>query len=163
LNPPNNSTKDFSFTALNRQMSYKHLTVEERNTISTLLRNGCNFNEIAEVIGRHRSTIKRELDKYTYCDGIYYPSLADSMAGIHKSIGPKSKKLTNEVKDIIAGLIRQKFSPKQVASYLNQHKDIKLHFSTIYRFIHESRYQDGYRDLYKHLKYQNKLDKLFSK
>jgi len=50
-------------------MKYQQLTLEERVLISYLLKQGFNLSEIARQMGRHRSTIARELDR-NRCDGI---------------------------------------------------------------------------------------------
>jgi len=49
-------------------MKYQQLTLEERLLISHLLRQGFNLSEIARQMGRHRSTISRELARNT-CRG----------------------------------------------------------------------------------------------
>ena len=40
---------------------YRHLGLEDRDTISEMKRNGYKMAEIAEALGRSRSTISREL------------------------------------------------------------------------------------------------------
>ena len=44
-------------------MSYIHLTIEERTSIAHLHNQGVSLRQIAKVIGRNVSTIKRELDR----------------------------------------------------------------------------------------------------
>lgn len=41
----------------------KHLTSEERITIESMLNRGCSFTEIAECLGKSRTTISREVEK----------------------------------------------------------------------------------------------------
>ena len=52
-------------------MSYQHLTYEERHTISTLRRNGSKPSHIAQQLGRHVSTINRELRRNATLEGGY--------------------------------------------------------------------------------------------
>ena len=52
-------------------MNYRQLTSGERYTISTLKRQGFTISEIAYEIGRHRSTIYRELKRNSCNDGRY--------------------------------------------------------------------------------------------
>lgn len=58
-------------------MSYIHLTIEERASISHLHKQGVSIRQIAKAIGRNPSTIKRELDRnYTpskYSNQDYFP------------------------------------------------------------------------------------------
>lgn len=44
-------------------MSYLHFTHEERESLAQLLKEGKNFSEIARELGRHRSSIKREVER----------------------------------------------------------------------------------------------------
>ncbi len=50
-------------------MSYQHLTYEKRYTISTLRRNGSKPSHIAQQLGRHVSTINRELRRNATLEG----------------------------------------------------------------------------------------------
>ena len=42
-------------------MKQKHLTLEERETIEDMLKENINFTEIGKVIGKHRTTISKEI------------------------------------------------------------------------------------------------------
>lgn len=42
-------------------MKQKHLTLEERETIEDMLKNNFNFTEIGKAIGKHRTTISKEI------------------------------------------------------------------------------------------------------
>ena len=44
-------------------MSYTYLTIEERSKIEVLVQEGYKINHIANLLGRHRSTIYRELNR----------------------------------------------------------------------------------------------------
>ena len=44
-------------------MSYSQLTLEERYTISQLRMAGFGASRIGEILGRHRSTIHREIER----------------------------------------------------------------------------------------------------
>jgi len=48
---------------MNNTTKYTHLTIVERQTIASLLKNGINRAEIARRIGKHRSTITREIKR----------------------------------------------------------------------------------------------------
>lgn len=41
-------------------MKHKHLTLEERETIEDLLKKNFNLTEIANAIGKHRTTILKK-------------------------------------------------------------------------------------------------------
>jgi transposase, IS30 family len=64
-------------------MVYVHLTTEERYQIFGLLKAGLNPPAIARQLGRHRSTINRELKRNLVFDPRipdYSPSRADGLA-----------------------------------------------------------------------------------
>lgn len=51
-------------------------------------------------------------------------------------------------------MIRQELSPKQVANYLERHKNLSLHHETIYQLIYADKARGG--DLYKHFRIASK-------
>jgi IS30 family transposase len=57
--------------------SGRYLDVRERLQIADLLRLGCSVRRIAAELGRHPSTIKRELDRHRSPEGCYLPRTAD--------------------------------------------------------------------------------------
>ena len=60
---------------------YKQITQEERYTIKVLLKQGYSHSEIASELGRHRSTVSRELRRNTQTGtGRYYGNIAQEKA-----------------------------------------------------------------------------------
>ncbi len=59
-------------------MAYIQITSKERYTIAALKREGFNQSEIARHLGRHRSSVSREITRNS-CrpDGAYRPTKAD--------------------------------------------------------------------------------------
>ena len=49
-------------------MSYKHITLNDRNKIEVLKQEGYSSRRIAKILGFHHSTISRELKR---CNNIY--------------------------------------------------------------------------------------------
>ena len=60
-------------------MTYHHLSREERYQISALLKEGLTQAQIALNLGRHKSTINREIARNTGFRG-YRPKQADHLA-----------------------------------------------------------------------------------
>src|SRR5262245_55599946 len=59
------------------RMKYRHLSTEERYEIGAMRRQKLGMGEIAEHLGRHRSTIYREVKRnQSVHDGCYRPSHA---------------------------------------------------------------------------------------
>ncbi len=63
-------------------MKYKQLTPEERYTISSYRKTGLSVSLIAQEMGRHRSTIYREIKRHIR-QGSYRPSYAATRAIYH--------------------------------------------------------------------------------
>ena len=128
---------------------YYHLGNEERFYIWQAQREGKTQQAIANALGRHPSTICRELKRNTYAQCHFYTYYwAREIVKYRKRYAhqQKSRKLTDELAAIITHLLRQYLSPEQVSGYLKKHLNISLSHETIYRFI----YQDATRNA--HLK-----------
>jgi len=134
-------------------MSYKHLSLEERHYIELSMKNEKTLSEIGKELGRSQSTITREIARNKGLRG-YRHNQADRMANKRHEIKRKAVKLTTKIADIIAGYIRQDWSPEQVVGWLEKEGIIKLHHETIYQYILSDKHSGG--DLYTHLRHQNK-------
>ena len=120
---------------------YQHLVKEERFYIWQALREGKTQREIAEALGRHPSTISREIkrNKYPQCH-LYTYHWAMQLWQYRKQWGHQKKyrKLTPEIEQKIVLLIQQYLSPEQVSGYLKKHHDVSISHETIYRFIYSA-------------------------
>ena len=123
---------------------YQHVCNEERFYIWQALREGKTQRQIAEALGRHPSTLSREIKRNTYpqCH-VYTYHWARQIVKHRKQHANrhKSRKLTDELARLITQLVRQYLSPEQVSGYLKHHHALSLSHETIYRFI----YRDGTR------------------
>ena len=128
---------------------YHHLVNEERFYIWQARRAGNTQAHIAQVLGRHPSTICRELkrNKYARCHMYTYhwakQIVKDRQYCTNRD---KARKLTDEMGAVIQQLLRQYLSPEQVSGYLKTHQGIHLSHETIYRYI--------YRDPTRHAQLQ---------
>ena len=123
---------------------YHHLGKEERFYIWQARREGKTQKHVARALGRHPSTICRELkrNKYPQCHMYtYHWALQIVKHRKQRANRHKHRKLTKERVSIIQQLLQQYLSPEQVSGYLKQHHAISLSHETIYRFI----YQDATR------------------
>lgn len=118
---------------------YQHLSNEERFYIWQALRGGHTQQQVAQALGRHPSTLSREVRRNTYpqCH-MYTYHWAKEIVKHRKRYAnrQKSRKLTEEPARLITQLIRQYLSPEQVSGYLKQHHALSLSHETIYRFIY---------------------------
>src|SRR2546421_10188530 len=72
-------------------MLYRQITFAERYTLGLLRQRGLRPAAIARVLGRHRSTIGREVRRnQAHSDGTYRPPLADWYARGRRSLPAQS-------------------------------------------------------------------------
>ena len=76
-------------------MSYHQLTFAERYMLAALRRQGLNRAEIARLLGRHRSTVCRELRRNsTRADGRYRASTAQERTNGRRSRSRRNLRFT---------------------------------------------------------------------
>ena len=76
-------------------MLYRQITAAERYTLGLLRRRGVTGAAIARILGRHRSTIGRELQRNgTPRDGCYRPQLAEWYARGRRSRSRRNRHFT---------------------------------------------------------------------
>ncbi len=120
-------------------MKYQQLTLEERVLISHLLKQGFNLSEVARQIGRHRSTICRELARNT-CHGYdhsYRHSRAHRKTIARRRRSRRNLHYTERDFAIVRKLLREDLSPEQVVGHIRRFNLMKRHISheTIYQYI----------------------------
>jgi transposase, IS30 family len=134
-------------------MSYEHLSLAERHYIEIERKVGTSMNRIAKALGRSQSTLSREISRNTGQRG-YRHKQADALAEQRHKNKPKAVKLTEEIKRLIDGYLKQDWSPEQIAGRLEREGIIKLHHETIYQYVLADKKAGG--TLYKHLRHQHK-------
>src|SRR5512134_2510828 len=75
---------------------YSHLSLEERCRLRSLMEMGFSVGEIARRLGRHRSTIHREVVRNRSIDA-YRPDSADRRAWARKLRGSKLERSTEHL------------------------------------------------------------------
>ena len=116
-----------------------HLTLEEREAIAHMYRAGKMQTQIAERLGRSKSTISRELRRNRSRNG-YWAVAADRKAQTRRSQRPWVGKLERpEVRRYVRERLRQSWSPDQIAG--RSHSDFprdrrrQISHQTIYTWI----------------------------
>ena len=132
-------------------MTYRQITFEERYTLGLLRQGGLAPAAIARVLGRHRSTIGREMRRNgTPRDGCYRPQLAEWYARGRRSRAQRNQRFSARDWERIQTLLREDWSPEQVAGRLRLERELAISHETIYRYIWADRRQGG--QLYRHLR-----------
>jgi IS30 family transposase len=115
---------------------YAQITAAERYTIGILRRHGCLAATIARVLGRHRSTIGRELRRNaTHHDGSYRPQLAEWYARGRRSHSRRNQRFSAADWAQVHARLREKWSPEQVAGRFRLARLLRISHETIYRHI----------------------------
>ena len=117
-------------------MTYRQITYAERYTLGLLRQRGLDPATIARVLGRHRSTIGREVQRNrARSDGTYRPQLADWYARSRRSHSRRNQQFSSAAWNQVQELLREDWSPEQVAGWLRRHCLLRISHETIYRYI----------------------------
>ena len=135
----------------------KQLTPEERYQIYALKKAGHSKSEIAVNLGRHPSTIGRELKRNSGARG-YRPKQAQTRADARKQERVRESVLA-ETWELIESLLGQDWSPEQISGWLKTEKKIQVSHEWIYQHIYDDKAQGG--KLWQHLRCQKKKRKRY--
>lgn len=120
--------------------TYKRLSLEERIQIEKLLSHNKNYSEIARELNRNKSTIKREVSKYTKDNYSGYTANLDAFGvSIDRKYGKSKIMLNPELEKYVLEKLACYWSPTQISISLKQKfTDSKMHVSheTIYLYIY---------------------------
>ena len=115
-------------------MSYKHFTIEERNSIAYGIKNNKSYRQIAKILGRTHSSVSREIKRNIF-KGLYNPAYAQIKYNIHKKKCGAKLKFTNELLFIINKGIKNKHSPERIAGRLKKLPAVSS--KTIYNWVYK--------------------------
>lgn len=120
------------------QMTARYLSVRERMQIADLLRLGCSMRQIATRLGRHASTVSRELRRHRDANGNYLPRTADHDARRQRA-RPKTPMLAKNVplRQLVQRKLNRCWSPEEISGWL---KKTYPHDTTM-RVCHETIYR----------------------
>lgn len=131
------------------------MTCEARYRISALRSEGSCPAAIAGRLGRHRSTISRELQRNcSPWDGCYRPSKAQEQANGRRSRSRRNRQFEASEWRLVESRHREDFSPEQVSGKLRKSSELSISHETIYRYVWGDRARGG--DPYRHLRCANK-------
>jgi len=137
-------------------MAYRQITSEERYTIAALRREGFKPAEIARRLGRHRSTISREVQRNrSRWDGSYRPSKAIERTNGRRSRSRRNQHFTKADFALVEKKLKEDWSPEQISGHLRLHGELLISHETIY--IHVWRDKEAGGHLYRHLRCSPKL------
>jgi IS30 family transposase len=119
--------------------------------LAALRRQGLHRAEIARLLGRHRSTVCRELRRNsTRADGRYRASTAQERTNGRRSRSRRNLRFTPENFALVDELLCCQWSPEQVSGYLARCGLLAISHEAIYRHVWRDKRQGGL--LYTHLR-----------
>jgi len=104
--------------------------------LAVLTRQGLNGAQIARALGRHPSTISRELSpNRCRLDGRYRASKAQERTNGRRSRSRRNRRFTDQDFAAVDELLCRQWSPEQVSGHLRRTEHLAISHETIYRHI----------------------------
>lgn len=124
-----------------QRKKYGRITMSERIQIEKFLALGKNYSEIAQQLGRNKSSIKREVDR---CPKGKYDAMKALRDAVFKSSDrryDKTKLTTHEpLEKFVHDKLEQRWSPQQISITLKRKypndKAMQISHETIYQYIY---------------------------
>jgi len=127
-----------------KKTSYSHLTVEERDKISVLKAEGLSLRGIGLELGRHHTTIARELDRNAppVRKGRYLSHKAHERSVQRKSQAHQRDRLKSEtIRAYVEDGLLLQWTPEQIAGRLpTVIKNQSISHEAIYQYIYKERH-----------------------
>ena len=116
----------------------RYLDLRERLQISDLLRLGFSLRGVACQLGRHPSTVKRELDRHRDHDGRYLPRTADHDARAQRARPRMTKLVANAgLRRLVQRKLNRCWSPDEICGWMKKtypgNSSMRQSPETIYR------------------------------
>lgn len=142
---------------------YQHLTLFERETVGQLLIQRRSLSDIAKAIGRHKSTLSREISRTRLTRYGYRAFSAEVEARRRQSVAKKPKKIENneKLKTYIYEHLKLGWSPEQIANRLKMEypssKNMRVSHETIYAYLYVLPRGELKKELMSHLRQERTL------
>ena len=121
---------------------YSQITEHERYQILANRKAGFSISQIADELGRNKSSIQRELKRNSGDRG-YRPKQANNKANQRKFEAKKARKMTAEFIELIEEKLCLDWSPEQISGWLLHEKQQLLSHECIYQHVWEDKRQGG--------------------
>lgn len=115
--------------------TYRQLTPGERYELSALRKQGLRPAQIARALGRHRSTVTREIRRNRCSDGAYRPATADDFARWRRARSRRNQRFTARDWALVLARLQEHWSPEQIAGRFRRTGLLRISHESIYRHI----------------------------
>jgi IS30 family transposase len=132
-----------------------HITESQRYAISIMQNHGYNQSEIAQLIGKDKSVISRELSRN--CDkrnGIYRYELAQRKSEARQELKPRKIIFTGSIKAYVESKLEKKYSPEQIVGEARKENLPCVSHERIYQYVWSDKKHGGV--LHSHLRTEGK-------
>lgn len=131
-------------------MTYRQLSLLERQRISTLRQLGMSCGQIAKILERNRTTISREIRRNRCNDGRYRVEKADSRSRTRRRLSIRNLRLSIPDLQYLEIKLSEHWSPQQIAEHGKWYGILDVSHETIYRHIRQNKFMGG--TLWRHLR-----------
>lgn len=131
-------------------MMYQHLTQEARYKIYEKLHEEVHKSEIASSVGKHISTIYREIKRNKGLKG-YRPKQAGDKAAVRQANKPRPLYFTATIRSQVEAWLQEDFSPEQIVGRAEREGIAMVSHERIYQHIWADKRTGG--RLYEHLRH----------
>jgi IS30 family transposase len=133
----------------------KQITDEQRYQIEAYLKAKMSIQFIAKQLGKHPTSIRREMKRNAQKRGSYSAKWAIILSNERKERYNRHRKFTAEVeKTICHYLEKEQWSPKQIVGYCQKENIPIVSHERIYQYVRHDRKEGG--NLYKNLRHKLK-------
>ncbi len=131
-------------------LMYTHFTPESRYEIYEKLHENVSKQEIASLLGKHISSVYRELARNRGHRG-YRPKQADAKAKAREAAKPRLVRFTVAIREQVEQWLREDYSPEQIVGRARYEGIAMVSHERIYQHIWADKRSDG--TLYQHLRH----------
>jgi len=125
-------------------MTYCQLTEAERYLIASMRMQRKTMKQIAARLGRHRSTIYREVRRNKTPQDEYVAQKAQSYAHARRRRCRRKPQYSRQEQDRVAQLLARRWSPRQISGWHRRRgRKLRISAQTIYRWIKSDRSRGG--------------------
>jgi IS30 family transposase len=124
-------------------MPYRQITEDERYQIAVMRRGRASMAAVARVLGRHRSSILREVRRNRSRRRRYEWYHADCLARERRQTARRYRRIQAGDWTRIRRRLEAWWSPEQIAGRFRRTGELRVSYQTIYRYIQQDREAGG--------------------